>query len=316
MKEGRASRTAEYMALFRAVETAQPDGRRFFDDPYAAGFLAEPLRTVASIARWPLLGRAVPWVLDLGWPRTRSSGVVRTRFIDDAVRAALGQGARQLVLLGAGFDSRPYRLPEAEGVAVFEVDHPATQAVKRGRLARARPAPARHVTFVPIDFARQHLDDVMAAAGLRPDVPSFVVWEGVTNYLDADAVDGTLRWVARAFARGSELVFTYVHRGILDGSVAFHGAVAGKAAVRRREEPFTFGFDPADVPAYLAGRGLALLEDVAASDYRARYLAPLGRAMAIWEFYRVARAEVVGISETSARATRDRSPACPGSGEA
>src|ERR1019366_2153848 len=111
MKDDHESSTAAYMALFRAVESARPAEGRLFSDPLAKSLLPTSLRLVADVARVPVIGRAVPAILDLGWPRTRSSGVVRTRLIDTMVEEALADGAAQLVLLGAGYDSRAYRLP-------------------------------------------------------------------------------------------------------------------------------------------------------------------------------------------------------------
>src|SRR5689334_8034180 len=99
MKSNQPSRTAEYMALFRALESCQPPSRRLFVDPFAAALLSGRLAYAARLARLPLVGSLVPWLIDRGWPLTRSSGVVRTRLIDDAVRDALSDGASQLLLL-------------------------------------------------------------------------------------------------------------------------------------------------------------------------------------------------------------------------
>jgi methyltransferase (TIGR00027 family) len=281
------------MAFFRALETSRPPARRLFEDPFAACFVGVPFRGLLVLARVPGGIGVITRIIERRWGGPLGSAVCRTRFIDDALAAALARGVEQVVILGAGFDARAYRIRGIERTRVFEVDHPATQVVKRARLAGALRAPARHVVFVPVEFGRDRLSDAMASAGLRTDVPTFLLWEGVTNYLTADAVDATLRWMSRALAPDAEVLFTYIHRGILDGSVAFADAAAGAAAVSRRDEPFTFGLDPADVPAYLAARGLALLEDVGAPDYRARYLVPAGRDMKLWEFYRAARARVV-----------------------
>ena len=119
---------------------------------------------MADVARLPLVGRAVPAILDLGWPRTRSSGVVRTRLIDTMVQEALADGAMQLVLLGAGYDSRAYRLPLAPDVTVFEVDHPSTQRAKRARLG-VSGASVDHVRFVGVDFELDNIADRLAGAG-------------------------------------------------------------------------------------------------------------------------------------------------------
>jgi methyltransferase (TIGR00027 family) len=292
MKADRSSRTAEYMALFRALETCQPPARRLFEDPYAAGLLSSgALRAVARLGRLVVVGRAVPWALDRGWPRTRSSAVVRTRLIDDAVREGLAGGARQLVLLGAGLDSRPYRLPEARAVAVFEVDHPATQASKCERLRATMGALPPGVRYLPVDFERDDLSAALENAGYAPALRSVVVWEGVVSYLSAAAVEHNLALLARLMAPTSRLIFTYVHRGALDGSLHFDEAARWRGWVRFSGEPFTFGFDPAELPAYLSARGFTPIFDLSTAQAAGRYCPSLGRREPGSELYRVAVAE-------------------------
>jgi len=126
MRNHQPSRTTEYMALFRTVETAERPGRRLFEDPHAIPLLSGTLKSLAQIAQISGIGRLVRAFLDLGWPYTRSSAVVRTQLIDDLVCDSLHAGARQLVLLGAGFDGRAFRLDETRHIRTFEVDHPAT----------------------------------------------------------------------------------------------------------------------------------------------------------------------------------------------
>lgn len=279
------------MAVFRAVETAQPPSRRLFEDRYATDFLTGPLRMVAQLAPLPLFGRAVTWVLDVGWPRTRSSGVVRTRFIDDLVCRSLRAGAAQLLLLGAGFDSRAYRLAEAHNVAVFEVDHPATQAAKRARLAeRAGGVPAQ-VHFVPVDFERDDLETALCSAGYAAALPSVVVWEGVVSYLSSAAVDQNFTLLGRLTAPGSRLIFTYVDKGAIDGSVAFDEARRWRQWVRLSGEPFIFGFAPAALGAYLAQHDFALSSDASTAQIAAQYCAAGARHELGSDLYRVALAE-------------------------
>ena len=123
------SRTAEVMALFRALETLRPPRERLFADPLAEHFLGSWGRALVIVARIPFARRLVERVVDRRWPGARTSAIARTRLIDDAVGLAMHDGAAQLVLLGAGFDSRPYRL--AVGRArIFELDQPATQKTK------------------------------------------------------------------------------------------------------------------------------------------------------------------------------------------
>lgn len=290
MQPGQASRTAEYMALFRALESAGPPRTRLFHDPFAVAFLRPALRAAVAASRAPVLGRLVPWFIDRRWPGARSSGVARTRLIDDALADAVRRGARQVAILGAGFDCRAYRLSGLGGVHVFEVDHPRTQAAKRDRFERRFGRAPAAVAFAAVDLDRQSLAEGLAAAGFDATARTFFVWEGVTNYLTGPAVDATVRFIGSA-APGSRVLFTYVHRGLLDGSESFPGTERLTRALRRAGEPWTFGFEPAEVPAYLAARGLRLIEDLGAREYRARYL-PGGAAIGGYEFYRAALAEV------------------------
>ena len=132
----------------------------------------------------------------------------------------------------------------------------------------------------------------MRDAGYRLEAKTFFICEGVTHYLSAPAADSVFRYVARS-AVGSQMVFTYIHRGILDGSATFVGAANTLATVRQADEPYTFGFDPAELPQYLAARSLRLIEDVDAEAYRERYLLPRGRRQEpLAEFQRAALIEV------------------------
>ncbi len=293
MREGRASRTAEHNALFRALETSRPRGGRLFDDPLARRFLTWPFSFVDRCTRLPGLHRLVTRFIDHRWPGVRTSVVARTRLIDDVVAGSLHGGIEQFVILGSGFDSRPYRLRQLRHLAVFEVDHPATQAAKRRALEAALQRLPKHVCFVATDFTRKDLDSKMSAAGYREPAPTFFLWEGVTNYLTEGAVDATLRWCARS-APGSILLFTYVHRDIITSPEMFAGSERLFASLESVGERFTFGIDPTQLEEFLFRRGLTLESDVGAADYRTRYFGEAARTMRGHEFYRVALARVEG----------------------
>jgi methyltransferase (TIGR00027 family) len=287
------------MALFRAIETCRrPPRARLFVDRLARRFLGRSLGLVADLCRLPLLGAAAERVIDHRWPGARSSGVARTRLIDDALADALRDGFRQFVILGAGFDSRAYRLPGLASTRVFEVDHPATLAMKKERLDAVLGALPRYVTFVAVDLDGTELAAALDAAGFEPRARSFFLWEGVTNYLTPHAVDSTLQYFAATGAPGSRILFTYVHRGLLDGSMVFAGTEHLFATLERSGEPWTFGLEPAELPSYLDERGLKLVWDLGASEYRARYMGPAARHMAGYEFYRAAMAELRGSVTT------------------
>lgn len=293
MKAGQASRTAQHNALFRALEAALPPHRRVLDDPLARRFLSGGLWLVAAGARMPGLRALLPWVIDRRWPGARASLVARTRLIDEAIAVGLDRSTEQMVILGAGFDSRAYRMPELAELTVFEVDHPDTQAAKLAALSRALSELPKHVRFVASDFSEGDLAAAMGAAGYSESRRSFMLWEGVTGYLTAGAVDATLGWCSRA-AAGSRLLFTYLHRDVLVRPEAFVGTRNLFSSLEKVGEQLRFGIDPAELPTFLAARGFELESDLGAADYRQRIFGDAARRMRGHEFYRVAQARVVG----------------------
>jgi methyltransferase (TIGR00027 family) len=275
-----ASRTAQYMALFRALETRRPGGQ--FDDPYAERFLSPRLRRVIAASRLGPVRELVCRYIDRRGPGARTSAVARTKAIDDL----LADPPPQVVFLGAGYDTRALRLEALRGAHVFELDQPEMLAAKRAALGAGE-----NVEHVEIDFARDAVLEALEAAGFDRAQRTAFVWEGVTNYLTAEAVDATLRALAET-APGSRLIFTYVHRGVIDGSVDFEGGATLRAEVASVGEPWTFGLRPEELEGYLRERGLELVSDEGADDYRRRLLGDSPRNLRGYAFYRLAVAEV------------------------
>jgi methyltransferase (TIGR00027 family) len=277
-----ASKTAQYVALYRALETDERRRAPLFRDPYAQAFLSRGLKLVLRAARAPIVRGVVERYADQRAPGARTSAIARTAYIDDAVRAALAAGVAQVVILGAGFDSRAQRMPELAGVRVFEVDRADTQAAKRAQLPAG-------VHYVAVDFERDRLGDALTAAGWDARRRTLFVWEGVTGYLTEPAVTAVLGWIATT-APGGSVVFTYLHGGLLDGTTPFPGAARIMARLRRIGEPWTFGLHPEAGGPFVARAGLALREDLGADAYRRRYLG--AAATPGYAFYRIAIADV------------------------
>jgi methyltransferase (TIGR00027 family) len=289
MLAGRASRTAQHNAVFRTVESALPVGERLFEDRMAKRFLEWPLSSVRPLCRVPGGCRVACRIIDDRWPGVRTSVAARTRLIDDTVETFEDEQLGQLVLLGAGFDTRAYRLPRLRSVPVFEVDHPDTQEAKRDVLRRTLPEIPDNVTFVGVDFARDSLRACLSQGGYSPDLPTVILWEGVTNYLTAAAFFSTLDWCAQA-APVTTLLFTYVHADVLRRPESFAGARRLHATLGKAGERFTFGMDPSEMKDELAERDLRLEWDVGCAEYRERYYGVRAAAMVGHEFYRVALA--------------------------
>ena len=207
MRAERPSRTAHFVAHGRALADAGLTHVVDFHDPTARAFLSDKRKR--SVARVERAARAGHRTIGLEAARVMADMMaLRTSAIDAAVRDAIASGAKQLVILGAGYDGRAWRMPELKGVRVFEVDHPATQREKRARVAEL-PAAMGTVNFVAIDFVRESLDTVLERAGHDRSVPTCWIWEGVVMYLTHDVMRATLRKIAERSAPGSTLIVNY-----------------------------------------------------------------------------------------------------------
>ncbi len=289
MRSQEVSRTAEFMAVFRASEHARAPNVRAFADPLAAALLPGELRLAARLFRLRPAAALLNNYIDRRWPGARTSGIARTKLIDDWIAEAAGE-IDQVVLLGAGFDTRAWLLDALASARIFEVDHPNTASVKQARL-HAAEADLRKATFVKVDFEVDDYDALLRAAGFDASRPAIVVWEGVSQYLTGEAVCGVMRWAGR-LAPGSRFIFTYVHEGVLNGSVAFAGADKAIAKVDGTGEPWRFGLLPEQLAAFLRERGLTLLSDLGADEYRAKVMGARSRQMPGYGFYHTVLAEV------------------------
>ena len=290
-----ASRTAEYAAAFRALETVhRPARKRLFEDRFAFAFLGREIQRYVRFATLPFLGNLMRSYIEWKSTGAMSSGITLTRLIDDWLRDSVRGGVRQVVLLGAGYDCRASRLPELAECRVVEIDHPATQTIKMESLKAFPGTPPDNVTYLAVDLTTQNLEDVWATVELDRSAPVFVLWEGVTHYLGETAVDSVLRALARLCAPDSLLAFTYLHQGLLDGSLYFARAQIAKDRVALGGEPWIWGMNPARLPAYLSKRGFQLQKDLGADEYRQMYWGSIARQLQGFGFYHVALARVAG----------------------
>ncbi len=279
--------TAETMALQRSFEDSEPDRLRLFSDPLARTFLRGRLRALAWIGSRPRLKPTAERIFDhFGGPGPRPSAILRTRAIDDVVEDAL-KIRHQFVLLGAGFDTRPYRLVLPEDVTTFEVDLPATQDMKR-RVLGARSIDLSHVRFVPVDFESDDLGVALTASGFDPSEPSIVIWEGVTQYLTAEAVDLTLATLARICPWGSRLVLTYVDAAALKPGSPFPEAERWLRNVSQAGEPWIFGIDPDQASGFFESKGFVLLSDQSTAEVGASLISAHPPRLLGSPLYRVA----------------------------
>ena len=231
-----------------------------FHDPTARVFLSE--KGKRSLAKVEQAANAGKRSIGLEMARTMADMIaLRTRAIDNAVRDAISAGANQLVILGAGYDGRAWRMRELADVKIFEVDHPATQAEKRARVTGLPPA-FGDVVFVSINFEKESLEAALDRAGHDRASPTCWIWEGVVMYLTRDTMRATLAAIAKRSARGSTLIINY-HTA--------HRRFFARLMFRLIGEPQISAWTPDEMAADLASVGFAVREDSAMTDWNARF---------------------------------------------
>jgi methyltransferase (TIGR00027 family) len=265
MESGQPSRTALAAATHRAVHQVL-DRAYIFSDPLAVRILGADAQALVRDAD-----------NDPSRRRLRLFIAVRTRFAEDALTAAIARGVRQLVVLGAGLDTYAYRTALGENLRVFEVDHPATQAWKRQRLAEAAIAVPRALSFAPVDFERETLSDGLAAAGFDAQQQTFFTWLGVVPYLTAQAVFATLGFIA-SLPGAAHVVFDYRNPPHSDSSQDEHDDAREALAARVASvgEPFRSEFETETLHAKLTALGFREVEDLGPRLIRERYFANRG----------------------------------------
>ncbi|TSC24558.1 SAM-dependent methyltransferase [Corallococcus sp. Z5C101001] len=266
----RADRTAEGVAIWRAMGVHEPDSSVRNPDLMAAQFLGPISRAALSIA--PLRS----WLMShfgRRFPGAYGCATARTLHLDALFVSALEEGVEQVVLLGAGYDSRAYRFRERLSKArVFEVDLPATQVKKQQRLQSLFGSLPDWVRYVPIDFDTQRLEDVLPAAGFERSARTFFLWEGVSMYLTQEGVDQTLGFVVRNTPPGSSIAFDYVAQGALRGDPRYPGTEQWIRSLAEMGHPMTFGIEEDATERFLRERGLEVVSRVGSAELERRYL--------------------------------------------
>jgi methyltransferase (TIGR00027 family) len=249
-----------------------------------------------AIARHALLRALVVGYYNRAIPGISCTHLARTRFFDEEVFGAIDAGCSQLVILGAGLDSRAYRMAErGRTVDTFEVDLPANSRRKRERVARALGALPAHVRYVEAELGASDLRAVLAEAGVDSSRPAVVLLEGVAPYLTGSALASVLEAV-RGLAPGSVFLFDYFYREVFSHPERFPRARSHFRQMKSKGEEYRSGVDPEAVPDLLRASGLVAERVLSAGELDAQYLmdaagTQVGRSLG---YLGVARARVPG----------------------
>jgi methyltransferase (TIGR00027 family) len=262
------SRTAEAVALARALQQTVPASQRILDDPYAVQFLQNPYLRLVAASR--LSSVMFSSVLDFWATGGQEFVAIRARLADDLAREMAALGLKQLVLLGAGFDSMALRIKDALGaVTVFEVDHPATQAIKRKVMTQL--GTPENLRFVSVDFERDDFGEKLEDAGLDRSQVSLVIWMGVSYYLTPQAMSRALTQISLLGGPGTRLTFDYILQGVIDRTSSSPAARIAARRVALVGEPWIFGLKPEDMGNYLRAFGFRLIKDYGPEELRQKY---------------------------------------------
>ena len=291
MREGKASWTAELTAVHRAVESMKPENERICYDPIAKNFMSTSARLIGK-SRF-LMNIAMWYASERPWPGEMGTVVARTRYIDDYVDACIQNGIQQLVILGAGFDSRAYRISGLAGkVKVFELDWPETQELKIGKIKRIFGVLPEHVVYVPIDFNKEKLDQKLPQSGYDRGIKTLFIWEGVTMYLTAEGVDETLAFVYGNSGEGSSIVFDYLQYSDEYDPDGLKMLRKCEETVRKRCEPWTFGLQRGAIEGFLTQRGFHQVVNATAKDLKSSYFGGRNQKRKLFPFLPVVHATV------------------------
>lgn len=284
-----AAGTGNVPTFIVAVEQNFPAKQRIISDGLAAQILSRSNRFIINVTRIPALRNWLIRFMDKAIQGGWSGFLVRKRYIDDRLlEAVAAQQVQAVVNLGAGYDTRLYRLPTLQTIPAWEVDQAVNIDPKRDRLQKMFGAIPNHVKLVSINFMEQTIDDVLREQGYSGEDKTFFIWEAVSQYLTSSAVRKTFEFFAKAPA-GSRLAFTYVLKDFVEGEnfygdEKFHKQVA---------DIWHFGFSTAQVADFLNEYGWRLVEDLSYEELGNRYVKPTGRELTTMQIERMVFAEKV-----------------------
>lgn len=263
------SKMAELIALHRVAESMLPEGVRICYDPYAVHFV-DP-ETLEFARKNPEKTKSMREHLERLFPGLASSIRARVRYFDDFVKASVDEGLEQLVVLGAGYDTRAYRIEGLNRIKVFEVDHPGTQGVKIEKVKKIFGRLLEHIVYVPVDFESEDMGQKLLENGYNRSQKTLFVMEGLIMYIPPEAVDETLSFVVKNSGKGSSILFDYYPQSLVSGTSDLEAAKNIKNFVVEQGEPLLFGIKEGTVEEFLSKRGFSQIQNVTSEDYKKAY---------------------------------------------
>ncbi|AKB38073.1 hypothetical protein MSSAC_3483 [Methanosarcina siciliae C2J] len=266
---GSGSKTAMGVLLARFLESQKPEDERICYDPYAAYFIGPEI--LEWTVQHPDEARILKEQNDRFFPGRNNSIAARVRFFDDFVKKSICEGIEQLVILGAGYDSRAYRIEGLERIKTFEVDHPATQNVKIEKIKMIFGRLPGHVLYVPCDLETDDFGQRLIDMGYNPHAKTLFLMEGVSMYLQPEVVDRVLSFIVNNSGKNSSVLFDYFPQSAVDGSSELGAGRNLRNQVSQLGEPLKFGIKEGTVETFLTQRGFIQVCNITGEDWKKIY---------------------------------------------
>ena len=263
------SKTAETIAVVRMSESRKPEDERICYDPHAIRFISQAVLDFA--AHNPEKYKAFVARNERLVPGASNSIVARVRYFDDVVKSSINEGLEQLVILGAGYDTRAYRIEGLSKIKVFEVDHPATQSIKIEKITEIFSSLHDHVTYVPTDLEVDKFGQRLLESGYNKSLKTLFIMEGILMYLSPEIVEEILSFIVHNSGKGSAILFDYIPLSVVEGTCELEAGQNWRKGVMEVGEPFLFGINDGEIQSFLVQRGFTKIKNTTSEDYKKAY---------------------------------------------
>jgi methyltransferase (TIGR00027 family) len=288
MAKNKSGQTAFGAAIARLIEQYEPDKLRLFDDKLIRHVLPN---IIARLMKIKFFRNRMLKMFDKQTKGIYGAQICRTKYIDEKIKESLAN-VQQILILGSGLDTRPYRIQALKNIPVFEVDLASVQEFKKKKIKKYFGSLPSNISYVAIDFNSQTPAEVLNKNHFNFKKPTFIIWEGVTQYITKEAVEKMFDFIA-TIASGSSLVFTYIIESVIKKQSDIPGTNELMKYFEKRKSAWLFGIEPAFLQTFLEKYNLKIIEDVDTNYFQKNFLQPIGRQLAVTKIERTAFATII-----------------------
>jgi methyltransferase (TIGR00027 family) len=263
------SKTAETVAVVRMTESKKPENERICYDPYAIRFISQDVLDFAE--KNPEEYRAFVARNESLVPGASNSLVARVRYFDDVVKSCINNGLEQLVIVGAGYDTRAYRIEGMDKIHVFEIDHLSTQKIKINNIKQIFDSQPNHVTYIPLNLEIDDFGKKLLETEYDSSKKTLFIMEGLLMYISPETVDKILSFIVHSSAKESYVLFDYIPSSVVDCTCELEAGQNWQKGVTAAGEPFKFGISEGSIESFLTQRGFKMIRNMTSEDYKKAY---------------------------------------------